>query len=180
MPTLPVQALTLHRWTLRNADRVYRLLTLQRGIIEVRVASAAKVTSKLAGHLEPFSEAQLLLARKNGPYRVAGASVIKRYWGDDVKTMQRVAKLANLAEQLVSGEQPQVQAYEIVKQGWQEILNTDQKLQDKILADYCLRLASITGYALADDNQMNGQNVNFIKFVEDYLASVLPYPFRLS
>jgi len=83
MPTYPVHALTLRRWRRRETDRTYRVLTLEHGVLEVSVQGAAKISSKLAGHVEPFSEVKLLLARRSGPFRVAGALIQRHFTSND-------------------------------------------------------------------------------------------------
>mgnify|MGYP004006597975 CR=1 FL=1 len=50
------EAFVLRARPWRNADRVYDLLTPQEGVINAVLRSAAKSSSKLAGHLLPFSK----------------------------------------------------------------------------------------------------------------------------
>lgn len=60
----------------RNADRLYTIYTKDLGKIIAQAAGAQKITSKLAGHLEPFSLSQLFLAESRGHFKIAGAQLL--------------------------------------------------------------------------------------------------------
>ncbi len=56
------EAVVLRRTDYGEADRILTLFTPQRGKVRAIAKGARKTTSRLAGHLEPFTRTQLLLA----------------------------------------------------------------------------------------------------------------------
>jgi recombinational DNA repair protein (RecF pathway) len=180
VPTYPVHALTLRRWRRRETDRTYRVLTLEHGVLEVSVQGAAKIGSKLAGHVEPFSETRLLLARSRGPFRVAGAQVQRRFSSSNSHTMQRLAQVAAIAEQLVSGDHSQPEAYAAVANAWNELLATPLHQQQAVVAAAALELCSLMGYQVPASETLSSDSPRFLQFMDRYLTSVLPYPVHLG
>ena len=180
MPTYPVHALTLRRWRRRETDRTYRVLTLEHGVLEVSVQGAAKISSKLAGHVEPFSEVKLLLARRSGPFRVAGALIQRHFTSNDPTTIQRLAQVAAIAEQLVSGDHAQPEAYATVRSTWKQLLVTPTNEQPAVVAQAALQLCSLMGYQVPITTAMPPEPARLLQFMDRYLMSVLPYPVRLG
>lgn len=75
--TYKTEGIILKRWDHGEQDKMVRLLTLERGKLTTRAISARKVQSKLAGHLEPFIESDLFIARSKSIDILAG-SVVRR------------------------------------------------------------------------------------------------------
>lgn len=63
MPVYKAEAIILHRRALGEADRVITLFTLEHGKVAAVARGVRKTTSRLAGRLEPFTHARLLLAQ---------------------------------------------------------------------------------------------------------------------
>ena len=98
MSTFKTQALILHKRVLKNADRLYILYTPDHGKVEAKVRSAAKSSSKLAGHLEPFCISAVMIARGKELETIAGAYLQKSFSFKDLKTRA----LAGLAAEIVN------------------------------------------------------------------------------
>jgi len=79
MATYKTEGFVLKKRPLGEADRLYSIFTLEHGKIEAKADGSAKITSKLAGDLEPFNFCQLMIA--NGKYfeRLAGAKIINKF-----------------------------------------------------------------------------------------------------
>lgn len=56
-------AIVLRRADYGEADRLLTLLTPERGKLRVLAKGARKITSRKAGHIELFTQTQVLLAR---------------------------------------------------------------------------------------------------------------------
>lgn len=179
MSTFYVQGITLRYWSVGEWDRVYRLLTAEYGLIDARLQGAVKITSKLAGHLEPFSQVKLLLARRRGPYRIAGVQLIQRFFTDDLLTNFYLAKLAAVTEQLLGGEQAQMAAWPLLNKAFQNLLAVDPMQQPQALAAILAELSAVAGYAIPQ-SKLNEVGNNLLATVEKHLANVLPYPVRLT
>jgi recombinational DNA repair protein (RecF pathway) len=180
MPTYSVRALTIRRWRRRDADRVYRVLTEERGILDVTVAGAARITSKLASHLEPYAEARLLLARGRGPFRVAGAMQVQRFVGGDELTVRRLAQVAAVAEQLVPVDQALPGAFAIVRRAWEQVLTVTADKQTAVVAQLAYDLCESAGYGVPTKTPVPPEPRRFLQFMDRYLASVLPRSVRLG
>ncbi len=180
MPTYPVRALTIRRWRRRDADRVYRVLTEERGVLDVTVAGAARATSKLAGHLEPFAEVRLLLARGRGPFRVAGAVQVRRFVGADEASVRRLAQVAAVAEQLVPVDQALPGAFAAVRDAWEQVLSESPGGQSAAVAKLAYDLCGVAGYGVPSTTQLPPDPSRFLQFMDTYLSSVLPRPVRLG
>jgi len=63
MPTYKTKAIILSSYPYREHDRIVSLYSREYGRMDARSRGARKIQSKLAGHLEPFIETELLLAR---------------------------------------------------------------------------------------------------------------------
>ncbi len=74
-----VEAVVLRHMDYGEADRLLTLYTRQLGKIRALAKGARKVTSRKAGHLEPFTCVKLQLARGNGLFIITQADTIDGY-----------------------------------------------------------------------------------------------------
>ena len=95
------EAFVLRARPWRNADRVYDLLTTQEGVINAVLRSAAKSSSKLAGHLLPFSKVKVMIGRGRLDH-MAGVSTIKDF--SQIRNNLRNLSLASSLAELFLNE----------------------------------------------------------------------------
>lgn len=69
-------AIILSRTDFREADRLYIVYTRDFGKLELLARGARKIESKLAGHLEPFTIAEIMIGRGKNFDHLAGAEII--------------------------------------------------------------------------------------------------------
>lgn len=74
--TYKSDGIILKRWNYKDQDKMVRLLTRDYGKLTTRAISARKITSKLAGHLEPFIYADFFIARSRTIDIVAGSNTL--------------------------------------------------------------------------------------------------------
>ncbi|OQY29890.1 MAG: DNA repair protein RecO [Anaerolineaceae bacterium 4572_5.1] len=74
-----VEAVVLRHRDWGEADRLVTLYTRQRGKIRAVAKGARKIRSRKAGHLEPFIQVTLQLARARGPFIITQAETINAY-----------------------------------------------------------------------------------------------------
>lgn len=74
--TYKTEGIVLKRWDYKERDRMLRLLTRDHGKLTTRAISARKVTSKLAGHLEPFVLADFHIAKSKTIDIMAGSNTL--------------------------------------------------------------------------------------------------------
>ncbi|MFA6304980.1 MAG: DNA repair protein RecO [Patescibacteria group bacterium] len=76
---LNTEAIVLAKLPLKEADRLYILFTPEFGKIEAQVKSAVTSKSKLAGSLEPISQAKIMIVKGRHLESVAGAQLLQRF-----------------------------------------------------------------------------------------------------
>lgn len=76
---LTTTAITLRIQPRREDDRLYTLYARGLGVVEAVAEGSAKSTSKLAGHLEPFGEVVVTLARRGEVRKLTGAVCRTRF-----------------------------------------------------------------------------------------------------
>ena len=91
-------AFTLARQPRGEFDRVYTLYTKALGKVEAVAEGSQRITSKLAGHLEPFGEVMVTLVQRGSVTKVSGA-LTRRRWqqlAGDLTSLQAAARCLRL------------------------------------------------------------------------------------
>lgn len=94
----------------READRIYNILTRDFGLVRATALGARKISSKLRGHLEPFSLSDISLVRGKEHWRVTSAQLIK-----SLPALHSFARPLKLMEQLMRGEQAHLELFDTVE-----------------------------------------------------------------
>jgi len=81
MPTYKTEGFVLKKKAIGEADRWYSIFTLDHGKIEAVAEGSAKISSKLAGSLEPFNLVSLMIAEGRYFQRVAGVKSLGQFTG---------------------------------------------------------------------------------------------------
>lgn len=81
------EALVLHARTLQGADRVYDVLTPRDGKLSLVARGVAKSSSKMAGHLQPFTHVRMMIGRGRKDHLAGVATVcsykkLRETWSD--------------------------------------------------------------------------------------------------
>lgn len=92
------------RW--RDADRIYDIFTPHEGVIHAVSKSAAKSSSKLAGHLLPFAKVRVMIGRGKMDH-MAGVKTLKDYPNlrNNLKNLSLVSSIVELLLNEYGGEQ---------------------------------------------------------------------------
>jgi len=77
MATYKTKSIILSSYPYKEHDRIITFYSKEFGKMDARARGARKITSKLAGHLEPFIETELLLANGRRWDILAGSRTIK-------------------------------------------------------------------------------------------------------
>ena len=97
-----VEAVVLRHIDYGEADRILSLYTRQLGKTRALVKGARKVTSRKAGHLEPFTHVTLQLAKGRDLLLVTQADTIEAYlpFGKDLLLMSHASYVVELLDRL--------------------------------------------------------------------------------
>ena len=100
--SLRVEAVVLRHTDYGEADRILSLYTRQLGKTAPLVKGARKVTSRKAGHLEPFTYVKLQLAKGRDLLLVTQADTIEAYspLGEDLLLMSHASYVIELLDRL--------------------------------------------------------------------------------
>jgi len=105
------EGLVLSYWSLREADRVYSIMTRELGLIRATATGVRKDSSKLRGALEPFSLSSVSLVRGKEYWKATSASVLEK-----ISSIPEIARPLALLEKLVQGEAPNPELFDAVKE----------------------------------------------------------------
>lgn len=104
------ESLVLSYRPLREADRVYSIMTRELGLVRATATGVRKDSSKLRGALEPFSLSSVSLVRGKEYWKATSASVLKK-----VPSVPEIARPLALLEKLVQGEAPNPELFDAIK-----------------------------------------------------------------
>jgi len=96
---------------LREADRVYSILTKDLGLIRATAIGVRKDASKLRGALEPLAISAISLVRGKEYWRITAAEVIER-----IESAPEILRPLALLEKLVQGESAHPEIFEAVRE----------------------------------------------------------------
>ena len=97
MPVYKVEAVVLRHQPVGEADRILTLFTREYGKLRVSARGVRKMTSRLAGRVQPYTEGRFLLARGRTLDVVAQAEVVRAFAGLQ-RDLLRGAYAAYIAE----------------------------------------------------------------------------------
>jgi DNA repair protein RecO (recombination protein O) len=97
-----VDAVVLRHYDYGEADRILNIYTRQLGKTRALVKGARKVTSRKAGHLEPFTHVKLQLASGRDLLLVTQADTVEAYLplGEDLMLMGQASYVIELIDRL--------------------------------------------------------------------------------
>jgi DNA repair protein RecO (recombination protein O) len=142
------EAIVLSRFDLGETDRVFTLLTRERGKIRAVAKGARRPTSKLAPSLEYFSRCRMILSRGRDLDVITSVEVIERPdgMGARIDAFSHACHLAEVTNRLVPDEQEVPEIYRLLSVALAELEGPGDPW---LLARwYEMALLALTGYRL--------------------------------
>lgn len=139
-------AIVMRRADYGEADRLLTLLTPERGKMRVLAKGARKITSRKAGHIELFTQTQLLLAKGRTFDIVTQAELIEPYRAlrEDVSKGGQAHYLCELADQFAPEDSDAVALFDLLANGLTWLSHSrDTTLTARFFE---MRLLSLEGY----------------------------------
>jgi len=102
MPVYKAEAIVLRQQALGESDRIVTLFTREHGKLRAAAKGVRRPTSRLAGRIEPFTHARLMLARGRTLDVIAQAEIIRTFAGVR-KDLIRAAYAAYVVELIDRG-----------------------------------------------------------------------------
>ncbi|HET9659593.1 MAG TPA: DNA repair protein RecO [Thermomicrobiales bacterium] len=142
------EAIVLSRFDLGETDRIFTLLTRDRGKIRAVAKGARKPTSKLAPSLEYFTRSRMILSRGRDLDIITSVEVLERpdNLGERIDAFSHACHLAEVTNKLVPEEQDVPDIYRLLSAALSEL---DGSGSPWLLARwYEMALLALTGYRL--------------------------------
>lgn len=108
------RSIVLSERPVREADRVYSVLTRDLGLVHATALGVRKESSKLRGNIEPFSLSSISFVRGKERWRATSAEFIQR-----IALSPDIARPLILLEKLVQGETPNPELFDDIEQAVQ-------------------------------------------------------------
>ena len=139
-------AIVMRRADYGEADRLLTLLTPERGKMRVLAKGARKITSRKAGHIELFTETQVLLAKGRTFDIVTQAELIEshRALREDVSRGGQAHYFCELAEQFAPEDSDASALYDLLADGLAWLGQSHDALLTARFFE--MRLLSLEGY----------------------------------
>ena len=95
---------------MREADRIYTIMTRNLGLVRATAIGVRKESSKLRGNLEPLSLSTISFVKGKDYWRLTSAEFIQ-----NIPSIPMIARPLALIEKLVQGEAPNPELFDAVE-----------------------------------------------------------------
>ncbi len=148
MPVYKAEGIVLRRQVIGEADRTITLLTREYGRLRAVARGTRRITSRLAGRVEPFTHARFLLARGRSLDVIAQVDVLRTFPGirTDLLRGAYAGYVAEVVDRLLPERDHHEEAFAIVLRTL-DVLEDASEDAAEMAALWCgLGLASELGY----------------------------------
>ncbi len=142
------EAIVLSRFDMGETDRVFTLLTRDRGKIRAVAKGARRPTSKLAPSLDYFNRCRFMLSKGRDLDVITSVDVVERHetLGERVTAFSHACHLAELTGRMVPDGQDVPEVYQLLSAALTEL---ERPGEPWVLARwYEMALLAVTGYRL--------------------------------
>lgn len=148
MPVYKAEGIVLRRQVIGEADRTLTLFTREHGRLRAVARGTRRITSRLAGRVEPFTHSRFLLARGRSLDVVAQVEVIRAFSGihQDLLRSAHAGYVAELVDRLLPERDPHEDVFALVLQVLAGLETADEEEAEVTALWFGLHLASDLGY----------------------------------
>lgn len=117
MATYCTEGIILRHQDFRETDRLLTIYTKEHGVIKVVAKASRKITSKLGGNLEPFIQANLVIAQGRHFDTIAQVEPLSnfRQLKNNLEALQLASYLAGIVDRSTRGRQRDVRIFELLR-----------------------------------------------------------------
>ena len=150
------KGIVLSERPVREADRIYTILTHGLGLVRATAIGVRKESSKLRGSIEPFSLSSVSLVRGREHWRLTSATLIKSLFSelkDKPEIFLSLVKNFSLLEKLVAGEERHPELFNDIEAIIDMVTNSklEAKESDSIEIILAVRILFNLGYLSKKD-----------------------------
>ncbi|MEK7148239.1 MAG: DNA repair protein RecO [Patescibacteria group bacterium] len=140
------KGIILSERSVREADRIYSILTRELGLIRATAQGVRKEASKLRSALEPFSLSLISLVRGKEYWRITSAQFVQ-----NISSIKELIKPLSLLERLVQGEDPHRELFDVIEEAINFAGDRDEMFEIQLVAKILYQL----GYLQKSDLNLN-------------------------
>ncbi len=144
-----IEAIVLKRQDFGEADRLLTVLTRERGKLRVIAKGARRTSSRKAGHVELFSQSQMLLAKGRNLDLVTQAQAVQTYPAlyDDLLRYTYASYMAELIDKFLEEDDAHPEVYDLLREGLAALVAEDSDARLALLMRFFeLRLLGLVGF----------------------------------
>lgn len=154
------EGIILSEMPIREADKIYSVLTRDLGLIRATAMGVRKESSKLRGNVEPFSLAKVSFVKGREYWRLTSAELIQKIASSEV-----IARPLALLEKLIQGEVSNPELFDTVKEKITTTTSYDEMFEASMVSKILFHL----GYLKEAD--LNLSKKDLIKAINHGLQS---------
>lgn len=142
------KGIVLSEKPVREADRIYTVMTRDLGLIRATAMGVRKESSKLRGNIEPFSLAMVSFVKGREYWRLTSAELIKV-----VSPSPFIARPLALLEKLIQGESANQELFDMVEEAISSFEPPDDTFEANIVSQILYHLGYLKKSDLALDKK---------------------------
>lgn len=144
------KGIVLSERPVREADRIYHIMTRDLGLVRATAIGVRKEVSKLRGNIEPFSLAVVSFIKGKDHWRLTSAELIKV-----ISSVPVVARPLALLEKLIQGEAPNLELFDIVEKMIVSPKFNDEMFETRLVSQILFHL----GYLKKEDLDLDKKSL---------------------
>ena len=153
-----MRGIILSERPVREADRIYTIMTRNLGLVRAAAIGVRKEISKLRGSIEPFSLSSISFVKGKDYWRLTSAELIR-----NIPAVPVIARPLALIEKLVQGEAPNPELFDAVEKSVLSPELCDEMFETNLVSKILFHL----GYLKESDMALGKKSL--IKAINDGL-----------
>jgi DNA repair protein RecO (recombination protein O) len=148
VPVYKAEAIVLRQQMLGESDRIVTLFTREYGKLRTVARGVRRSTSRLAGRIEPFTQARMLLARGRTLDVIAQAEIVEPFPGirSDLLRSACASYVVELVERGVPERDRHEDVFVLIIDALEDLERAREDDAEMAAVKFAVRLASLLGY----------------------------------
>lgn len=149
------QGIILNKKDIAEVDRIYTIYTLEAGKIRILGKGVRKSNAKLAGYLEPLTQAEIFVSKTRGIGKITGAIVANNFLNlkSDIDKLSQVFYVFKIVDKIISEQEKDVKVFDLFISYLESVENLDgaEEKADILTLGFLFKLLDALGYRLEAD-----------------------------
>jgi DNA repair protein RecO (recombination protein O) len=154
------KGIILNKKDVGETDRIYTIYTFEMGKIRVLAKGVRKAQAKLAGYLEPITEAEIFIAKTKGLGKITGSIVSNNFLQikSNIASMKQIFYVFKILEKIISEQNPDEKIYNLLQRYLEvmEDLSAEESLKNEnkkniLTLGFLFKFLSELGYQVEAD-----------------------------